>query len=109
MSKLFGSLETKTTEAMNKCEKLLDLTFKASGSSVMDMLEIDAETGAMIGGCMELYRDSKELKVMEAKAMDKVLEDLDELRVMNDNLRKQNETLQQMLQDLSRKVEKIGK
>lgn len=112
MSNLFGygeSLEAKTTEVMNKCENFVDLAFKVSGSSVMDMLGFDAETGAAIGGCMEIYKSSKELAEMQAKAMDKMLGDFDELKEMNENLRKQNEMLQHLLQDLSRKVEKIGK
>lgn len=112
MSKLFGygeSLEAKTTEVMNKCENFVDLAFKASGKSVMDVLGFNAKTGAVIGGCMELYESSKELAEMQAKAMDKMLKDFDELKVMNENLREQNKMLRQMLQDLSRKVEKIGK
>ena len=112
MSKLFDcgeSLEAKMAEVMNKCENLVDLSFKASGSSVMNMLGFNAKNGAVIGGCMEFYKSLKELEEMQAKAMDKMLGDFDELKEMNKNLRKQNEMLQQMLQDLSRKVEKIGK
>lgn len=109
MSKLFGhgeSLEEKTTEVMNKCENFVDLAFKASGGSVMDMLRFDAQTGAAIGGCMELYKSSKELVKMQAKVMDKMLGDFDDLKEMNQELRKQNEELQKMLRELSRKIEK---
>lgn len=112
MSKLFGcgeSLEVKTTEVMNKCENLVDLSFKASGSSVMDVLGFNAKTGAAIGGCMEFYKSLKELAEMQAKAMDKMLGDFDELKEMNKNLCKQNEMLQHLLHNLSRKVENIGK
>lgn len=111
MSKLFGygeGLEAKTTEIANKCENFVDLAFKASGISVMDMLGLNAETNAAIGGFIELYKGLKELVEMQAKAMDKMLGDFDELKGVNENLRKQNEMLQQMLQDLNRKVEKIG-
>ena len=107
MSKLFGyeeSLEEKTTEVMNKCEKLLDLMFKVTGKS-----EFDAETGAMIGVSMELYKSSKELAKMQAKVMDKIIGDLDELKEMNKNLCKQNEMLQQMLHDINKSVEKVSK
>lgn len=112
MSKLFGyeeSLEEKTTEVMNKCEKFLDLAFKVTGKSVMDILEFDAVTGAMIGGSIELYKSSKELVKMQAKVMDKMIGDLDELKEMNKNLCKQNEMLQQMLHDINKSVEKVNK
>lgn len=110
MSKLFGygeSLEGKTEAILKDCEGIMDLAFKASGSSIMDVMSgLDTETGAILGGCVNLYKNTKDLAVMQAKAMDKMLSDFDELKEMNKDLREQNEKLQKMLQELSRKIEK---
>lgn len=104
------SLERETTKIMKNCEGLINDAFKASGKSFMDvLLDMDAKTGAMIGGYVSLYKDAKDLVIMQAKAMDQMLKDFDELREMNNNLCIQNEKLQSILQDLNREVQKIGK
>lgn len=103
MSKLFDygeSLEKKTESVLKDCEVLMGLAFKASGTSFMDTIsDLDAESRAMFGGYMKLYKKTKELAVMQAKTMDKMLGDLDKLKEMNEILYKQNETLQQTLQN----------
>ena len=101
MSKLFDeSLEAKTEKIIKNCEGLIELSYKASGFSIMDTLsELDAEKGAMVGGFMTCYKDAKDLAVTQAKTMDKILKELDELKGMNRELRKQNEELQRMLRD----------
>ena len=103
-----GSLESKMKEVLKKCEDIVELSFKASGGSVMDALSgLDAETGAMIGSAMTLYKNAKDLAVMQSSAMDKMLDDFEELKEMNQTLRKQNDDLQQLLRDLNQKVEKL--
>lgn len=104
-----GNLEEQATEIMNKSEDLLVTTFKASGCSVMDLLlDLDSESGALIGGAMDLYKDSKKFILSYAGTTDKLVHDLEVLKKMNEALCKQNEQLQGMLQNLTRKVESIG-
>lgn len=109
---LFGieveeSLEKQTEEVLKECEKVMDVAYKASGVSIMDIMDgLDAESGAILGGAMTLYRKSKNLALTQAKAMDKMQNSFDELKKMNEKLLAQNEELQQMLRELSRKIEK---
>lgn len=109
MSNLFDygeSLEKKTESVLQNCEDSINLAFKATGNSFMDaMCGLNAETGAMMGSCMNLYKDTKQLMIMLAKAMDKMLDNFDELKEMNEVLRKQNDMMQDTLQDLSRKID----
>ena len=101
------SLEKQTEEVMKECEKVMNVTYKASGVSIMDLMDgLDADSGAILGGVMTLYRKSKNLALTQAKAMDEMQNSFDELKKMNEILLAQNEELQRMLRELSRKIEK---
>lgn len=110
---LFGygeSLEKKTTEILGECEKLIDVSVKASGVSIMDAMSgLDAETGAMVGAAMKIYKKSKDLAVMQAKAMDQMLVNFEELKKTNEELHKQNDGIRQVLSNLRRDIENINK
>lgn len=106
-----GSLENQTEEVLKECEKVMDVAYKASGLSIMDAMNgLDAESGAMVGAVMTLYRKSKDLALNQAKAMDKLQNSFDELKDMNKKLLAQNEQMQRMLLGMSRqnKAEKKG-
>lgn len=112
MSMLFSygkGLEWKAEEVMQKGEDLVNLSFNASGSSFMGVMsQLDGESGAMIGGVMDMYKTAKEFAMMQAQAMDRLLEDFEELKNMNKDLCKQNEEMQRLLRDLNREVKKTG-
>lgn len=72
----------KTRAVLMKSEDCMDLSFKASGMNITELMEnLDAGTGAMIGSCMELYKESKELAIAYAKVMDKLLEEISNERI----------------------------
>lgn len=103
-------IEEQVKTVLAKCEGLMELSFKLSGMSMTEALSnMDAETGAMFGGAMELYKESKELTILQAKGLDKILNYLKDVCEANEELRKQNMKQQAMLEDLNRKIEKIGK
>ena len=103
---LFGneveeSLEKQTEELLKECEKVMDVAYKASGVSIMDAMDsLDAESGAILGAAMTLYKKSKNLALAQAKAMDKMQNGFDELKEMNKKLLEQNEQMQRMLRDM---------
>ena len=103
---LFGneveeSLEKQTEELLKECEKVMDIAYKASGVSIMDAMDgLDAESGAILGAVMTLYKKSKNLVLAQAKAMDKIQNGFDELKEMNKKLLEQNEQMQRMLRDM---------
>ena len=105
---LFGneveeSLEKQTEEILKECEKLMDVAYKASGVSIMDAMDgLDAESGAILGAAMSLYKKSKNLVLAQAKAMDKMQNGFDELKEMNKELLAQNEQMQEKMQRMLR-------
>lgn len=100
--KMEESLENQTEEVLKECEKVMDVAYKASGLSIMDTMNgLDAESGAMLGAVMALYRKSKNLALTQAKAMDKMQNSFDELKEMNKKLLEQNEQMQRMLRNMS--------
>ncbi len=110
MSKLFDygeNLEKKTTEVLQECDNLVNLSFQASGLSVMDVLKrTDTKTMTMIDGCMKLYSKLEDLTKMEAKAMDEILDTIKDLKTMNECMYNQNKEMQSLLHDLNCKVSK---
>lgn len=107
MSNFGNGMKSKTEEILENFEELVELSFKASGSSIMDTLSgLDANTGAMIGGAMTLYKNSRELMVMYGQTMDQMLKTLEEFKRMNQEIYEQNKELRRMLQDINRKVAK---
>ena len=104
---LFGneveeSLEKQTEELLKECEKVMDVAYKASGVSIMDAMDsLDAESGAILGAVMTLYKKSKNLALAQAKAMDKMQNGFDELKEMNKKLLAQNEQMRRMLLDMN--------
>lgn len=104
---LFGieveeSLEKQTEEILKECEKVMDVAYKASGVSIMDAMDsLDAESGAILGAVMTLYKKSKNLALNQAKAIDKLQNGFDELKEMNKKLLEKNEQLQRMLRDMN--------
>ena len=96
------SLEKQTEEILKECENLMDVAYKASGVSIMDAMDsLDAESGAILGAVMTLYKKSKNLVLAQAKAMDKMQNSFDELKEMNKKLLAQNEQMQRMLRDMN--------
>ena len=58
--KVEESLEKQTEEILKECEKLMDVAYKASGVSILDAMDgLDAESGAILGAVMTLYKKSK--------------------------------------------------
>lgn len=101
-----GSLETQTEEVLKECENVMNVAYKASGASVMDIMDgLDAESGAMVGAAMTLYRKTKDLALNQAKAIDKLQNSFDELKEMNKKMLEQNEQLQRMLRDMNSQKE----
>lgn len=101
-----GSLETQTEEVLKECENVMNAAYKASGASVMDIMDgLDAESGAMVGAAMTLYRKTKDLALNQAKAIDKLQNSFDELKEMNKKMLEQNEQLQRMLRDMNSQKE----
>lgn len=113
--KVEGTLEKQTEEILKECEKLMDVAYKASGVSIMDaMYSLDAESRAILGAEMSLYKKSKNLVLAEAKAMDKMQNgfdelknSFDELKEMNKKLLAQNEQMQCMLRDMNSQDEAV--
>ena len=112
---LFGneveeSLEKQTEELLKECEKVMDVAYKASGVSIMDTMDsLDAESGAILGAVMTLYKKSKNLVLAQAKAMDKMQNGFDELKEMNKKLLAQNEQMQRMVRDMNSQDEAVKK
>ena len=104
---LFGneveeSLEKQTEELLKECENLMDVAYKASGVSIMDAMDsLDAESGAILGAAMSIYKKSKNLALAQAKAMDKMQNGFDELKEMNKKLLEQNEQMRRILHDMN--------
>lgn len=97
-----GSLEKQTEEILKECEKVMDVAYKASGVSIMDAMDsLDAESGAILGATMTLYKKSKNLVLTQAKVMDKMQNSFDELKEMNKKMLAQNEQMQRMLLDMN--------
>ena len=97
-----GSLEKQTEEILKECEKVMDAAYKVSGVSIMDAMEgLDAESGAILGAAMTLWRKSKTLALTQAKAMDKMQNSFDELKEMNKKLLEQNEQMRRLLLDMN--------
>lgn len=102
-----GAMEEETEMILKSCENLIDQAFKASGLSFMDAIgDLDATTGAVFGGAMKLYRETKDLVLIQAKMMDKITYDLEKMKETNEELREQNKELLRLMQDLSRKIDK---
>lgn len=100
-------LEVMAENLMDNGEALLDSAVRASEVSIMDFFGgINKETGALIGDAMSLYKDSKEFALTQARIMDKMIGDLEELKKMNEDLREQNEEMQCLLREISRKINK---
>ena len=112
---LFGneveeSLEKQTEELLKECEKVMDVAYKASGVSIMDAMDsLDAESGAILGAVMTLYKKSKNLVLAQAKTMDKMQNGFDELKEMNKKLLEQNEQMRRMLRDMNSWDEAVKK
>ena len=105
-----GTLEKQTEEILKECEKVMDVAYKASGVSIMDAMDsLDAESGAILGAVMTLYKKSKNLVLAQAKAMDKMQNGFDELKEMNKKLLAQNEQMQHMLRDMNSQDEAVKK
>ena len=103
------SMEKKTMELIKKSEKTLNDMYGATGASVIDLLGFDSKTGAAIGGCMELYRDSKDYLQYWARTIDRTQEDLKEIKEIVYILRMQNERLEARLQEMNRHLRENGK
>lgn len=102
------SLEKQTEELLKECEKVMDVAYKASGVSIMDVMDsLDAKNGAVLGAAMTLYKKSKNLALTQAKAMDKMQNSFDELKEMNKKLLAQNEQMQRMLLDMNSQNEAV--
>ena len=105
-----GTLEKQTEEILKECEKLMDVAYKASGVSIMDAMDgLDAESGAILGGVMSVYKKSKNLVLAQSKVMDKMQNGFDELKEMNKKLLAQNEQMQCMLRDMNSQDEAVKK
>lgn len=88
------SLKAKTEEILSDTEKFIGVAYKASGITVKDVMGImDAETGAVVGSAMTIYKGAKDLAVMYANVMDQTISELEDLKRMNRELREQNITL----------------
>ena len=108
--KVEESLEMQAEEVLKECEKVIDVAYKTSGESIMDAMGgLDAETGAILGAAMTLYKKSKKLVLAQAKAMDKMQNGFDELKEMNEKLLAQNEQMQRMLRDMNSQDEAVKK
>ena len=106
--KVEESLEKQTEEVLKECEKLMDVAYKASGVSIMDAMDsLDAESGAILGAAMSIYKKSKNLALAQAKAMDKMQNGFDELKEMNKKLLAQNEQMQRMLRNMNSQDEAV--
>ena len=106
--KVEGTLEKQTEEVLKECEKFMDVAYKASGVSIIDAMDsLDAESGAILGAVMTLYKKSKNLVLAQAKAMDKMQNGFDELKEMNKELLAQNEQMQSMLLDMNSQDEAV--
>ena len=71
------------------------------------MDSLDAESGAILGAVMTLYKKSKNLALAQAKTMDKMQNGFDELKEMNKELLAQNEQMQRMLRDMNSQDEAV--
>ena len=108
--KVEGTLEKQTEEVLKECEKVMDVAYKASGVSIIDAMDsLDAESGAILGAVMTLYKKSKNLVLAQAKAMDKMQNGFDELKEMNKELLAQNEQMQRMLRYINSQDEAVKK
>lgn len=97
-----GEMELRTIAVFMKTEEVLNHILTASGVSQMDIIkQLDAETGAVIGECIDLCSDIKDIAVIQAKYLDKTLKELDVLKRMNSELCKQNEELRGILRGIS--------
>ena len=106
--KVEESLEKQTEEILKECEKLMGVAYKASGVSIMDAMDsLDAESGAILGAVVTLYKKSKNLVLAQAKAMDKMQNSFEKKKKMNEELLVQNEQMQRMLRDMNNQDETV--
>lgn len=103
------SMEKKTMELIEKSEKAVNDMYRAADLSVVDLLGFDAKTGAAIGTCMEIYKDSKDYVQYWARTIDRTEQDLKEIKEIVALLRRQNERLEARLQEMDRHIREIGK
>lgn len=102
------NLEVEFEGLINEAEEAMHEAYKASGQSVLELLNFDAKTGAAIGACVQVYKRSKKVALLQAKVMDQMVSDLKELKESNEMLYKQNRETQQALSDLKRSIEKMS-
>ncbi len=94
------SLEDKTRELMEQTEDFINKAVKASGVSASDiLLNMDAETGTMIGCCAELWKTCKEYSIFQAKRLDETLQIVKELKEENKIMRRMLQTLDEKTAD----------
>lgn len=101
-------MERKAEELMKGVDETINTAFKASGIDIMDMIEgLDETTGAMIGGYMKMLKKAKEFTTQQSKALDYLVETVQDLKEHNEILSKNQAYLQERLQDLTREVTKL--
>lgn len=101
-------IETKTKALFGEVDNTINAAFKAADMEFTDMMEnMDSMTGAMIGGYMRMLKTGKEYTLEQSKAIDFLVETIQDLKDENAVLRKNQEYLQQELRDLNRKVDKL--
>lgn len=94
------NLKEKTEELMAKGEEFINAAFKVTGTSPLKMmLDMDEETAVMIAHAMSFYKDVRELTILQAAVLDDLMDGMNDLKLMNDRLLRQNESLQALLQE----------
>lgn len=102
------SLEKDVKGLLKSIKTTCDTAFKASGASISEILmDMDAETGAVVGGCLEIMNKSGLLAIKQARIMDEIRTEVKELRDQNKELKRQNDEMQRDLQRLIKLVEKL--
>lgn len=102
------TLAGKMERLMQKCEDIMERTMKASGCSFMDTFgNLDETTGAVLGGCLRIYKEVKIYSIETVKVFDQMNKNIEELKDENNLLMEQNRELHSLLNTMLRNQEKI--
>lgn len=100
----------KTVGVLNDVEELINATFRASGASALDLFgDLDAETGAIVGGLMTVYKSTKDLAVTQARVLDQMDCQLKKLRSENEEMREIMKGMVKVVENTTKIQEEILK
>lgn len=98
MSLVKGELKSKMDQVFERAENMMFDLFKET-VGVNEIINMDAESGKMMGTIMEIYSDTKDLYLAAAETIDDLESDIKDLKDGNESLRKQIDYLIGMVRE----------